>query len=175
MPDLPEGVGDPMNHATAEQMHRRRPVPAAHPSQLVQTGIGAAELGIYLVVAGLLVVAVTFTALDTVKHVIDGARSRQISDTGVFILDRVLLMFIIAELLYTLRLVNLGGRILVEPFLFIGLIAVVRRVLVITAEFEARGGSSGNFVTQIAALSGLAVAFTLAIYLFRRSERREEA
>jgi uncharacterized membrane protein (DUF373 family) len=45
----------------------------------------------------------------------------------------MLLVFIIAELLYTLRVVNFGGRILVEPFLFIGLIAVVRKVLVITA------------------------------------------
>jgi uncharacterized membrane protein (DUF373 family) len=164
-----------MNHATADQVHPRRRVPPAHPSQLVQTGIGAVEVGIYVVVAALLLVAVTFTAIDTVRHVIEGAHSRQIADTGVFILDRVLLMFIIAELLYTLRLVNLGGRILVEPFLFIGLIAVVRRVLVISAEFEAGGGArSRDFVTQIGALAGLAVAFTLAIYLFRKSERREE-
>jgi uncharacterized membrane protein (DUF373 family) len=141
----------------------------------VQTGIGAVEVGIYVVVAVLLLVAVTFTAIDTVRHVIEGTHSRQTADTGVFILDRVLLMFIIAELLYTLRLVNLGGRRLVEPFLFIGLIAVVRRVLVITAEFEARGGRGSNdFVAQIGALAGLAVAFTLALYLFRRSERREE-
>jgi uncharacterized membrane protein (DUF373 family) len=125
-------------------------------------------------VAALLLVAVTFTVVDTTRDVIEGAASRRISDTGVFILDRVLLMFIIAELLYTLRLVNLGGRIVVEPFLFIGLIAVVRRVLVITAEFEAGRGHSSDFVTQIGALSGLAVAFTLAIYLFRRSDRRDQ-
>jgi len=61
-------------------------------------------------VAALLVVAATFTIVDTIKHVIEGAHSRQISDSGAFILDRVLLMFIIAELLYTLRLVNRGGR-----------------------------------------------------------------
>jgi uncharacterized membrane protein (DUF373 family) len=157
--------------AHSMRVHHR---PPAHPSQLVQTGVGAAEVCIYVVVAALLVVAATFTIVDTVKHVIEGAHSRQISDTGAFILDRVLLMFIIAELLYTLRLVNLGGRILVEPFLFIGLIAVVRRVLVITAEFEAGRGRSGDFVSQIGALSGLAVAFTLAIYLFRRSERRDQ-
>jgi hypothetical protein len=82
-------------------------------------------------------------------------------------------MFIIAELLYTLRLVNFGGRILVEPFLFIGLIAVVRRVLVITAEFEGGRGQASDFVRQIGALAGLALAFTLAIYLFRRSDKRE--
>jgi hypothetical protein len=162
--------------ASADQRRSRRPVPAAHPSKLIQSGIGGAELAIYSAVAALLVVAVTFTAVDTVKHVLEGAGTRRIADAGVFILDRVLLMFIIAELLYTLRLVNLGGRILVEPFLFIGLIAVVRHVLVITAEFQTGRGRVGDFVDQIAALSGLAVAFTLAIYLFRKSrtEGREE-
>jgi uncharacterized membrane protein (DUF373 family) len=142
-------------------------------SELVQTSIGAAETAIYVVVATLLVVAAAFTLVGTIQDVIRGAHSRQISDTGVFILDRVLLMFIIAELLYTLRLVNFGGRILVEPFLFIGLIAVVRRVLVITAEFEGGRGQASDFVRQIGGLAGLALAFTLAIYLFRRSDKRE--
>ena len=41
-------------------------------------------------------------------------------------------MFIIGELLCTLRLVNFAGRSLVEPFRFKAIIAVVRRVLVVT-------------------------------------------
>jgi len=128
----------------------------------------------YLVAAALLLTAATFTVVGTIRDVIEGAGSREIADTGVFILDRVLLLFIIAELLYTLRLVNFGGRILVEPFLYIGLIAVVRRVLVITAEFEQGRSDSTDFLTQIGALSGLAIAFTVAIYLFRRSERQQQ-
>lgn len=156
-----------------QRAHGRGSTRRVRPSRLIQSGIGAAEVGIYIAAATLLVVAVIFTGVDTVQHVIEGASSRQVEDTGVFILDRVLLMFIIAELLYTLRLVNLGGRVLVEPFLFIGLIAVVRRVLVITAEFESGNTPAGGFLKQILALSALALAFTIAIYLFRRSDRRE--
>lgn len=48
----------------------------------------------------------------------------------------MLLLLIIAELLYTLQLVVARGEIATEPFLFIGIIAVVRRVVVITAEIE---------------------------------------
>jgi uncharacterized membrane protein (DUF373 family) len=80
-------------------------------------------------------------------------------------------MFIIAELLVTLRLVDLRGRILVEPFLFIGLIAVVRRVLVLMAEAE--GGNrveNNDFLIQIGALGGLALVLALAIHLLRRSD-----
>jgi uncharacterized membrane protein (DUF373 family) len=149
---------------------RRRFLPSRE-SAAIEVSFGAAESAIYVVVAALLVVAAAFTAVGTVTDVIEGSGSRSITDTGIFILSRVLLMFIIAELLYTLRLVNLDGRILVEPFLFIGLIAVVRRILVITAEIEGNPGRTAitNFLIQVGALGLLALVLALAIHLLRRS------
>jgi uncharacterized membrane protein (DUF373 family) len=141
----------------------------------LQTGIGIAETAIYVAVAALLIVAVAFTLVGTVIDLIEGSDSRPIADSGVFLLDRVLLVFIIAELLYTLRVVNFGGRILVEPFLLIGLIAVVRKILVVAAEADRQGLSSGDVVTQIAALAGLALVLTISIYLLRRSMPPEPA
>lgn len=127
-----------------------------------------AEHGIYLVIALFLVLAAGFTVVGTVSDLIEGSRSRAVADTGVFVLERVLLMFIIAELLYTLRLVDFGGRILVEPFLFIGLIAVVRRILVVTAEAETRHGSRAiDFLIQLGALGGLALVLSASIYVLR--------
>jgi uncharacterized membrane protein (DUF373 family) len=131
----------------------------------------AAERTIYIAVAALLFTAATFIAVGAVVDLIEGSRSRNIADAGVFVLDRILLMFIIAELLYTLRLVGFGGRILVEPFLFIGLIAVVRRILVLTAEAEGTQTRMAvqDFVIQLGALAGLALVLILAIFLLRRS------
>jgi uncharacterized membrane protein (DUF373 family) len=134
----------------------------------VHAGIGRAESAIYVVVALLLVVAGALTLAGTVVDLVEGSSSRPISDTGVFLLDRVLLLFIIAELLYTLRVVNFGGQILVEPFLFIGLIAVVRKVLVLTAEAQAQGTPIDDFVIQLGALAGLALVLALSIWLLRR-------
>jgi uncharacterized membrane protein (DUF373 family) len=147
---------------------RPRRSPAFH------DGLGAAESLIYVVVATLLVVAAGFTLVGTITDVLRGADSRHISDTGVFLLDRVLLLFMIGELLYTLRLVNFGGRIHVEPFLFIGLIAVVRRILVITAQFEGGHRELVDFVLQIAALAGLTLVLTAAILLLRRSGAEQQ-
>jgi hypothetical protein len=143
----------------------------ARESALVESTFAAAEGGIYLVVASLLLVAALLTAVGTVVDVIEGSDSRSITDTGVFILSRVLLMFIIAELLYTLRLVNFGGRILVEPFLFIGLIACVRRILVITAEVEGHPQRRDieDFLIQVGALAGLVIVLAAAIHLLRGS------
>jgi uncharacterized membrane protein (DUF373 family) len=135
----------------------------------LQAAIGGVETSIYLAVGVLLVVAAGFTLVGTVIDLIEGSEARPIADTGVFLLDRVLLIFIIAELLYTLRVVNFGGRILVEPFLFIGLIAVVRKVLVVAAEAEQQGLRTSDVVIQIGALAGLALVLSLSIYLLRRS------
>jgi uncharacterized membrane protein (DUF373 family) len=137
----------------------------------LEVGIGGAEAAIYVIVAALLVVAAAFTLVGTVVDLIQGSDQRPIGDSGVFILDRVLLLFIIAELLYTLRIVNFGGRILVEPFLFIGMIAVVRKVLVIAAEAKQRQLAVNDLVLEIGALAGMALVLALAIYLIRLPPR----
>ena len=136
--------------------------------------MGAAERAIYVAAAVLLVGAAGITLVGTVEDLVEGRAATKPDDTAIFVLERGMLLFIIAELLYTLRVVNLGGRIRVEPFLLIGLIAIVRRVLVVTAEVEGqRGGQVTDFVAQIAALAGLALVLTLSIFLLRRSRAAE--
>jgi uncharacterized membrane protein (DUF373 family) len=135
----------------------------------VYAGIRRAESSIYVVVATMLVVGAAFIVVGTVIDLVEGSDSRAIADAGVFLLDRILLLFIIAELLYTLRVVNIGGRILVEPFLFIGLIAIVRKVLVLTAEVQEPGREVTGFLVQIGALAGLALVLSISIFMLRRS------
>ena len=138
---------------------------------MFQGGLERTETTILAVAAALLVAAAAFTLVGTVVDLVEGSGSRAITDAGVFLLDRVLLLFIITELLYTLRLVDRRGRILVEPFLFIGLIAVVRRILVVTAETDLKQGRAAltDFLVQIGALGALALVLALAIYLLRGS------
>jgi len=137
----------------------------------LRTGIVGAESLIYPVIGLLLVAAGALTLIGTVADVIEGSRSRPVTDVGVFLLERILLFFIIAELLHTLRLVDFGGTILVEPFLFIGLIAVVRRILLITAEAEGAGGPEDvtGFLVEIGVLGALTLALAISIHLLRRS------
>jgi uncharacterized membrane protein (DUF373 family) len=135
----------------------------------LHAGIGRAESTIYVVAATLLVVGAAFIVVGTITDLVEGSDSRAIADAGVFLLDRILLLFIIAELLYTLRVVNIGGRILVEPFLFIGLIAIVRKVLVLTAEVQEPGRDMTGFLVQIGALAGLALVLSISIFMLRRS------
>ena len=90
----------------------------------------------------------------------------------MIVLDRILLALIVAELVYTLRFVIRTHEIAVEPFLYIGLIAVVRRILIVTAEFE-RGPQTGraatNLLLEFGVLGLLVPGLAIAVFLVRRS------
>jgi uncharacterized membrane protein (DUF373 family) len=92
------------------------------------------------------------------------------------ILDRVLLVFIFVELLNTVEVTVREREIVAEPFLLIGLIAAVRRILLITAQLEQATSSEGfqTLLTQLGVLTGLVLVLSVAIYLIRSTRRFEE-
>lgn len=54
----------------------------------------------------------------------------------VGLLDRLLLVLMIVELLYTVQISFREHTLVPEPFLIVGLVAAIRRILVLTAEFS---------------------------------------
>lgn len=143
----------------------------------IRTSLWGIEELLYLVVGLLLLAAAVLVVIGTVTGLIDAIKTRQNAvNTGVVVLDRVLLILIVAELLHTLRFVVLRGQIVVEPFLFVGLIAVVRRILIITAELERQipaGRALTNLLLELGLLGFLALALAAAIYMVRRGGSEE--
>lgn len=141
--------------------------------------IGLLETALYLAVGFLLVVAGGLILFDTLRSVVLALAGDETAvDVGLRVLDRVLLLLIVAELLLTLQLVIARGEIATEPFLFIGIIAVVRRVVVITAEVEnlpEEGRALTNFLLELGVLAFLVLGFGLAVYLLRRGAAAEYA
>jgi len=135
-------------------------------------GLVRFEMLLYAAVSLLLAAAAVLVLVGTVHELARGiSAGNGAVNTGVSVLDRVLLTLIIAELVYTLRFVLRTHTIAVEPFLFIGLIAVVRRILIVTAQFE-RPPSSGRALTdlllELGLLGFLTLALSLAVFLVRR-------
>lgn len=132
-----------------------------------------ASVGLLLGIAGVLILVGTVSGL--VRGVGDGHGA---VDVAITVLDRVLLALIVGELLYTLRFVVRTHEIAVEPFLYIGIIAVVRRILIVTAQFE-RGPQAGHALTntllEFGLLGLLVPALAAAVFLVRRSRRFEPA
>jgi uncharacterized membrane protein (DUF373 family) len=143
--------------------------PRRRPSLL--DGLVGFEMLLYGAVAILLAVAAVLVLVGTVHelgHAI--STSRGAVDTGVVVLDRILLTLIIAELVYTLRFVLRTHEIAVEPFLYIGMIAVVRRILIVTAQFERLppgGRPLTNLLLELGLLGFLALTLATSVWLVR--------
>ena len=135
-------------------------------------GLVGFEMLLYAAVGLLLAAAAVLVLVGSVHELAHGiSTGRGPVDIAVTVLDRVLLTLIIAELVYTLRFVLRTHEIAVEPFLYIGLIAVVRRILIVTAQFErppAGGRALTNLLFELGLLGFLALALSLAVYFVRR-------
>jgi uncharacterized membrane protein (DUF373 family) len=88
------------------------------------------------------------------------------------LLDRILLILLIVELLYTVQVSFRQHAVAPEPFLLVGLIAAIRRVLILTAEFGQGTGQAppSQLVPELAVLSALLVAIALSLFVLRRKD-----
>jgi len=97
----------------------------------------------------------------------------------VGLLDRTLLVLMLVELLYTVRVSFRQHALLPEPFLIVGLIAATRRILVVTAEFSIKGeAQQARFregMIEIALLTVMVVALVGSLLMLRsRSQSKNE-
>jgi uncharacterized membrane protein (DUF373 family) len=87
---------------------------------------------------------------------------------GARFLDLILLVLMIVELAYTVTLSLRGEVLLAEPFLIVGLIAVIRRMLVITVgSGETQHAGVTASIPELGMLTGIVLVFVFSIYLLR--------
>ena len=134
-------------------------------------GLVSFELVLYAAVGLLLGAAGVLILVGSVSALVRSVTTAAERSTRHRRPRRVLLALIVGELLYTLRFVVRTHEIAVEPFLYIGIIAVVRRILIVTAQFE-RSPQSGHALTntllEFGLLGVLVPALAVAVFLVRR-------
>jgi uncharacterized membrane protein (DUF373 family) len=84
------------------------------------------------------------------------------------VLDKSLVLFIVAELLHTVRITIRDHTLDAGPFLIIGLIAGIRRVLIVTAEAE-RSFQWNPQGIELVILILLILVMAVTILVWRRS------
>ena len=91
------------------------------------------------------------------------------------LLDGLILVFIVTELLHTLRAVISDGVLTTEPFLVVGIVAIIRRLIVISAEAAGIVGEAkfDDLMLEMGVLVGAVLALGLVIYLLRHTEHVE--
>ena len=88
------------------------------------------------------------------------------------LLDRCLLILMIVELMYTVQVSFREHSLVPEPFLIVGLVAAVRRILVITAEFaelmDKDPAAFTNAMIELALLSVMVLVLVASLLLLKR-------
>ncbi|MGB8648667.1 MAG: phosphate-starvation-inducible PsiE family protein [Anaerolineae bacterium] len=96
-----------------------------------------------------------------------------VRDVAINILDSVLLVMMTMEIVYTVAVSLESHQLVAEPFLIIGAIAAIRRMLVITAESTKVEASNPaqffNLLIELGLLALIVVAMAISIYVLRRS------
>jgi uncharacterized membrane protein (DUF373 family) len=127
-------------------------------------------IGLGLVLAGSAFTLLVTGVIDFGQSVVAGKASI------IALLDRILLILLIVELLYTVQVSFREHALLPEPFLLVGLISAIRRVLVLTAEFgewhEKSEISTQYFHIELAVLTGLILALAISLVLLRKKGGR---
>lgn len=155
--------------------------PRGRPHDLAARIFDYVEDGIYIVVAVLLFVAGLFVLGNAIGELVSDIGKADLKNLVINILDNGLLLFIVAELLHTVRATIQERTLVVEPFLIVGLIAGVRRLLVLTAQIatqNTQASGPNSFSTQFSwshqgiemtVLLGLILGMTVALVLYHRS------
>jgi len=140
--------------------------------------LGKAEVLIYSILAALLFVTALATIANAGKMLWEGLGHWTIAAQTLLVLDQLLVVLMLVEILHTVR-ISIHSHILVtEPFLIVGLIASIRRILVITLEGAnlTQGGTwstdnASKFrasMTELGLLGLLVLILVLSIALLRR-------
>lgn len=129
------------------------------------------EEGIYLVVAVLLAVAAVLLLVSAGQSALQELQAARDPYVIVLtVLDKGLVLLMVAELLHTLRITVRERGLAAEPFLIVGLIAGIRRVLILTAQTDTSFQWNPEGI-QLLILVGLILVMAIAIGIWRRSER----
>jgi phosphate starvation-inducible membrane PsiE len=140
---------------------------AAHYLSMTETVV-LTLVAIVLVVLSVLLLGSSVLALY--NSVILG----QIRDSAIEILDSVLLVMMTMEIVYTVTLSLQSHTLAAEPFLVVGTIAAIRRMLVITAESTRLETSNPdafrNTLIELGLLAVTIIVLAISIYVIRRSQ-----
>jgi len=96
--------------------------------------LGQAEVVIYTVLAVLLFITALATIVNAGKMLWEGLVHWTIATETLQVLDQLLVVLMLVEILHTVRISIRSHLLVTEPFLVVGLIASIRRILVITLE-----------------------------------------
>jgi uncharacterized membrane protein (DUF373 family) len=134
-----------------------------------------AELYFYVAVAVALALAGTALFGSAAYTFLTDLGEGSFASNILGLMDTMLLVFIVTELIHTVRAVIAENVLMTEPFLIVGIVAAIRRLIVISAEAQNLVGTSdfADAMVEMGVLIGVVVGLGITIFLLRHTTRTE--
>jgi hypothetical protein len=148
------------------------PQPSRDAREWISAIFTRAEDVVYVGLAVLLAVSALTLLAATAGAVAQALLAGELPSRVVELLDRILLILMIAEILYTVQVSFREHALVPEPFLIVGLIAATRRILVLTAEFadliERGADAFRNAMIELGMLTLMVLVLVASLVMLRR-------
>ena len=139
--------------------------------------LGTAESAVLVLIGAALVLVallLLYAGMHDLWEATDGG-PKGIEHKSVEILNTVLLVMMTMEIVYTVAISLESHTLVAEPFLIIGAIAAIRRMLVITATSTKDEHSAPevfrNTLIELGLLSLIVIAMAASVYILRKSSQ----
>lgn len=135
--------------------------------------LNTAESAVLVLVGVVLVVLAALLLESGVMSMIASMREGTIGHEAIEILNSVLLVMMTMEIVYTVAVSLQSHTLVAEPFLIIGAIASIRRMLVITAtstDNERNPEIFHNTLIELGLLAATVISLAVAIWILRHSQ-----
>lgn len=146
------------------------------PPRYVRIGnalLAIAEDVIYAGIAGLLIVSAVALLLSAGAG-LTALGGHSTSEVVLNVLDRLLLVFIVVELLFAVRVILGRREVVAEPFLVVGMIASIKEIIVLSveaADYVGKGDKFVHSIVEVGVLGVLVLVLSVAAIMLRAKER----
>jgi uncharacterized membrane protein (DUF373 family) len=141
----------------------------------VQT-LSSVEDLVYVGLGLLLTIAALTLLVTTLKSVALALWNHALGGQVVNLLDQILLILLVIELLYTVQVSFREHGLIAEPFLVVALIAVIRRILVLTAEVpklaEAGEAAFRHAMVELGVLTVMVLVLVSSLIMLQKYAKR---
>ena len=138
------------------------------------------EMVIYAALGLILSLAAMFALFTACQALWQGLAAGASSKTVVEVVDRLLVVLLLVEILHTVRISIRSHTLVTEPFLVVGLIATIRRMLVITLDASnltsaANWANDGQAklrasMLELGLLGAIVIVLVISIHILRKSQ-----
>ena len=155
-----------------------KPTAEDEPPRYVRIGnalLAITEDVIYVGIAVVLAVGAVVLLVSAASGLFDLGGDTSSSEIVLAVLDDLLLVFIVVELLFAVRVIVGKREVVAEPFLVVGIIASIKEIIVLSVEAAGYIGNDDKFshaIIQVGVLGLVVLLLSVAAIMLRAKEQK---